>query len=127
MQENYRVKAHLIVKPKKSPGKRDYVMIRLRGETCVVTPCSYANHTGEDRSEVWDNGTVLFSDVLGEPQTDPAATPACILAAGTGSNLYSLNQAVIRIEDLPSGEGRGRKIPLSVGYQHGLRGYRVHR
>ena len=100
MQENYRVKAHLIVKPKKSPGKRDYVMIRLRGETCVVTPCSYANHTGEDRSEVWDNGTVLFSDVLGEPQTDPAATPACILAAGTGSNLYSLNQAVIRIEDL---------------------------
>ena len=50
MQENYRVKAHLIVKPKKSPGKRDYVMIRLRGETCVVTPCSYANHTGEDRS-----------------------------------------------------------------------------
>lgn len=54
MQENYRVKAHLIVKPKKSPGKRDYVMIRLRGETCVVTPCSYANHTGEDRSEVWD-------------------------------------------------------------------------
>ena len=100
MQENYRVKAHLIVKPKKSPGKRDYVMIRLRGETCVVTPCSYANHTGEDRSEVWDNGTVLFSDVLGDPQTDPAATPACILAAGTGSNLYSLNQAVIRIEDL---------------------------
>ena len=49
---------------------------------------------------MWDNGTVLFSDVLGEPQTDPAATPACILAAGTGSNLYSLNQAVIRIEDL---------------------------
>ena len=63
-QENYRVKAHLIVKPKKSPGKRDYVMIRLRGETCVVTPCSYANHTGEDRSEVWDNGTVLFLSLI---------------------------------------------------------------
>ena len=101
IQENHNVKAHLIVKPKSSPsGVRDYVMIRLVGENCVVTPCSYASHTAEDRSEVWSNGTVLFSDVLGDLQTDPSLPPVSLLAAGSGDNIYSLNQAVVRLQDL---------------------------
>lgn len=101
LQEKYNVKAHLIIKPKSSgSGIRDYVMIRIQGENCVVTPCAYANHTSEDRSEVWSNGTVLFSDVLGELQTDPSISPTSILAVGTGNNLYSLNQAVVRLQDI---------------------------
>ena len=101
IHEKHNVRAHLIVKPKSSPsGVRDYVMLRLSGENCVVTPCSYASHTSEDRSEVWSNGTVLFSDVLGELQTDASLPPVSLLAAGSGANLYSLNQAVIRIQDL---------------------------
>ncbi len=99
--ENHNVKAHLIVKPKSSPsGVRDYVMIRLSGENSVVTPCAYASHTSEDRATVWSNGTVLFSDVLGELQTDPSLTPVSLLAVGSGANIYSLNQAVVRIQDL---------------------------
>lgn len=101
LQDRDGVKAHLIVKPKSSAsGIRDYVMIRIQGESCVVTPCSYANHTTVDKSEVWTNGTVLFSDVLGEPYTDPSRPLVSLLAVGTGANLYSLNQAVIRIQDM---------------------------
>lgn len=101
IQDNYQVKAHLIIKPKTSGSNvRDYVMIRLLGENCVVTPCSYASHTSRDRSEVWSNGTVLVSDVTGELQTDPEQVPVSILAAGSGNNLYSLNQAVVRLQDI---------------------------
>lgn len=101
IQERYGVKAHLIIKPRSSGrGVRDYVMIKLVGENCVVTPCSYANHTSEDKAKVWNNGTVLFSDFLGELNTDPDQLPTSILAAGTGSNLYSMNQAVVRLEDI---------------------------
>lgn len=101
MQEKHNVKAHLIIKPKKRiPGVRDNIMIKIMGETCVVTPCSYANHTSEDRSQVWNNGTILFSDILGEIQTDPSITPTAILAAGAGSNIYSLNRAVVRLQDI---------------------------
>jgi len=82
IHEKHNVRAHLIVKPKSSPsGVRDYVMLRLSGENCVVTPCSYASHTSEDRSEVWSNGTVLFSDVLGELQTDASLPPVSLPAA----------------------------------------------
>ena len=101
IHEHNNVKAHLIIKPTaKVPGKRNYGMIRLEGESCAVTPCSYANHTGTDKSQVWDNGTIIFSDILGELHTDPSVMPVSILAAGGGSNIYSLNQAVIRISDL---------------------------
>ncbi|MET7000210.1 glycosyl hydrolase family 28-related protein [Chitinophaga defluvii] len=99
IQEKYEVKAHLIIKPNATPG-RSYVMIRLAGENCVVTPCAYANHTGKDEGAVWDNGTVLFSDVMGAKLTDPQATPTFILAAGSGGGIYKLNQAVIRLQDL---------------------------
>lgn len=101
IQERYRVKGHLIIKPKSSgSGIRDYVMIKLTGENCVVTPCSYANHTSEDKAEVWKNGTVLFSDTLGELYTDTNELPVSVLAVGTGDNLYSMNQAVVRLQDL---------------------------
>lgn len=99
IQERYEVKAHLIIKPNSTPG-RTYVMIRLMGENCVVTPSSYANHTGKDEAEVWDNGTALFSDVLGEKLTDPKETPTFLLAAGSGGGTYKINQAVIRLQDL---------------------------
>lgn len=99
LQEKYEVKAHLIIKPKTTKG-RTYVMIRLVGENCVVTPSSYANHTGKDEAEVWDNGTVLFSDVLGEKLTNPKEKPTFVLAAGSGGGIYKLNQAVIRLQDL---------------------------
>lgn len=99
IQEKYEVKAHLIIKPKSTPG-RTYVMIRLAGENCVVTPSAYANHTGKDEAEVWDNGTVLFSDILGEKLTNPAETPTFLLAAGSGGGTYKLNQAVVRLQDL---------------------------
>ena len=101
IQERYRVKAHLIIKPKSSAsGVRDYVMVRIMGENCVVTPCSYANHTSEDKAAVWSNGTVLFSDTMGELYTDTKELPTSILAVGTGANLYSMNQAVVRIQDI---------------------------
>lgn len=101
IQERYRVRGHLIIKPKSSgSGTRDYVMIKLLGENCVVTPCSYANHTSEDKSDVWSNGTVLFSDTLGELYTDTKKLPVSLLAVGTGDNLYSMNQAVVRLQDL---------------------------
>lgn len=101
IQERYRVKGHLIIKPKsRGSGIRDYVMIKLTGENCVVTPCSYANHTSEDKAEVWKNGTVLFSDTLGELYTDTNELPVSVLAVGTGDNLYSMNQAVVRLQDL---------------------------
>lgn len=101
IQERHRVKGHLIIKPKSSgSGIRDYVMIKLTGENCVVTPCSYANHTSEDKAEVWKNGTVLFSDTLGELYTDTNELPVSVLAVGTGDNLYSMNQAVVRLQDL---------------------------
>lgn len=99
IQERYEVKANLIIKPKSTPG-RSYVMIRLVGENCVNTPCSYANHTGKDQAEVWNNGTVLFSDVSGEKLTDPTATPTFLLAAGSGGGIYKLNQAVVRLQDM---------------------------
>ncbi len=99
IQEKYEVKAHLIIKPKSTPG-RTYVMLRLAGENCVVTPSGYANHTGKDEAEVWDNGTVLFSDVAGEKLTDPTAVPTFLLAAGSGGGTYKMNQAVIRLQDL---------------------------
>ena len=100
LQDTCKVRAHLIVKPRQSPGRRDYVMIRLQGESSVVTPCSYASHTTEDKAEVWKNGTVLVSDAVGELQTDPAQVPVSVLAAGAGDNLYLLNQAVVRLQDL---------------------------
>ncbi len=101
LQENHHVKAHLIIKPRKRiPGIRDNIMIKLKGENCVVTPSSYANHTSEDLSRVWDNGTILFSDIDGELHTDPAVIPAAILATGAGSNIYSLNRAVVRLQDI---------------------------
>lgn len=101
IQERYKVRAHLIIKPKSSSsGIRDYVMIKIMGENCVVTPCSYANHTSEDKAKVWDNGTVLFSDILGELYTDTNQLPTSILAVGTGTNLYSMNQAVVRLQDI---------------------------
>ncbi|RHO72693.1 hypothetical protein DW082_00030 [Alistipes sp. AF48-12] len=100
LQDTCKVRAHLIVKPRQSPGRRDYVMIRLQGESSVVTPCSYASHTAEDKAEVWRNGTVLVSDAAGELQTDPAQAPVSVLAAGAGDNLYLLNQAVVRLQDL---------------------------
>lgn len=101
IQEHYKVKAHLIIKPKSSgSGIRDYVMIKMMGENCVVTPCSYANHTSEDKSEVWNNGTVLFSDVLGESFSETNKSPVSLLAVGTGENLYSMNQAVVRLQDM---------------------------
>ena len=100
LQDTCKVRAHLIVKPRQSPGRRDYVMIRLQGESSVVTPCSYASHTTEDKAEVWKNGTVLVSDAVGELQTDPAQAPVSVLAAGAGDNLYLLNQAVVRLQDL---------------------------
>ena len=100
VQDTCKVRAHLIVKPRQSPGRRDYVMIRLQGESSVVTPCSYASHTTEDKAEVWKNGTVLVSDAVGELQTDPAQVPVSVLAAGAGDNLYLLNQAVVRLQDL---------------------------
>lgn len=101
LQEAYNVKAHLILKPKTlTPGKRDYGMIRIQGEGCAVTPCSYANHTVEDTSEVWDEGTILFSDTLGEIQTDPSECPVAVFAVGAGANGYGLNQAVVRLQDI---------------------------
>jgi len=100
LQDTCKVRAHLIVKPRQSPGRRDYVMIRLQGESSVVTPCSYASHTTEDKAEVWKNGTVLVSDAVGELQADPAQAPVSVLAAGAGDNLYLLNQAVVRLQDL---------------------------
>lgn len=99
LQEKYEVKAHLIIKPKSTEG-RTYVMVRLVGENCVVTPSSYANHTKRDEAAVWDNGTVLFSDLLGKKLTDPNEKPSFILAAGSGGGIYKLNQAVVRIQDL---------------------------
>lgn len=99
LQEKFEVKAHLIIKPKVTKG-RTYVMIRLVGENCVVTPSSYANHTGKDEAAVWDNGTVLFSDVLGEKLTHAQGMPSFVLAAGSGGGIYKLNQAVIRLQDL---------------------------
>lgn len=100
LQDTCNVKAHLIIKPIQTPGTRDYVMIKLQGENSVCTPCSYASHTAEDKSEVWSNGTVLMSDVLGEIQTDPSQVPTSILAAGAGNNVYGLNQAIVRLQDL---------------------------
>lgn len=99
LQEKYEVKAHLIIKPKSTKG-RTYVMIKLVGENCVVTPSSYANHTGKDEAAVWDNGTVLFSDVLGEKLVNPTEKPTFVLAAGSGGGIYKLNQAVVRLHDL---------------------------
>ena len=101
IHEAYGVKAHLILRPRTlTPGKRDYGMIRIEGEGCAVTPCAYANHTGTDTSEVWDNGTILFSDVLGEVQTDPSVCPVSVFAVGAGANGYGLNQAVVRLQDI---------------------------
>lgn len=101
IRERYHVKAHLIIKPTSSgSGIRDYVMIRIMGENSVVTPCSYANHTSEDKAEVWENGTVLFSDIWGEIHTDPHRLPVSLFAVGTGDNIYGLNQAVVRLQDL---------------------------
>lgn len=100
LQEDCKVKAHLIIKSKTTEGVRDYVMIKLLGANSAVTPCAYASHTAEDKSEVWNNGTILFSDTLGVIQTDPTLPPTSILAAGAGANLYSLNQAVIRLENI---------------------------
>lgn len=99
IQEKYEVKAHLIIKPKSTPG-RTYVMIRLAGENCVVTPSSYANHTGKDESEVWSNGTILFSDIIGKKLSAPTEIPTFLLAAGSAGGIYKLNQAVIRLQDL---------------------------
>ncbi|MFT4016017.1 MAG: glycosyl hydrolase family 28-related protein [Agriterribacter sp.] len=99
IQEKYEVKAHLIIKPKATRG-RTYVMIRLMGEGSVVTPSAYANHTGKDEAAVWDNGTVLFSDVLGEKLINPKDKPTFLLAAGSGGGTYKLNQAVVRLQDI---------------------------
>lgn len=60
LQDTCKVRAHLIVKPRQSPGRRDYVMIRLQGESSVVTPCSYASHTTEDKAEVWKTAPSWF-------------------------------------------------------------------
>lgn len=99
LQEKYEVKAHLIIKPKSTPG-RTYVMVKLLGQNSVNTASSYANHTGVDKSDVWMNGTVLFSDVLGEKHTDPKKEATFLLAAGSGGGIYKLNQSLMRIQDL---------------------------
>ena len=99
MQEKYEVKAHLIIKPNVQPG-RNYVMIKLLGESAANTASSYANHSGTDKNEVWNNGSIIFSDIEGEKLTDPTKKPSFILAAGAGTNSYKLNQHLFRIEDL---------------------------
>ena len=100
LQQGHRLSAHLLIPNKRTPEKRDYVMLRLRGEGSVSTPCAYASHTAEDRMEVWSNGTVLYSDLLGDLQTDPTQPPVSILAADGGENIYGLNSTTIRLEDL---------------------------
>lgn len=100
IQEGHQVKAHLLIPNKRTPGQRDYVMLRLRGEGSVSIPCSYASHTSEDKLDVWHNGTVFCSDVLGDLQTDPKQPPVSILAADGGENVYGINWTTIRLEDL---------------------------
>ncbi|MDD3108161.1 MAG: glycosyl hydrolase family 28-related protein [Alistipes sp.] len=100
LQEGLRVKAHLLIPPQRTPDTRDYVMICLKGACCVTTPCAYASHTTEDRYEVWENGSVLFSDTLGAPQTDPSQPPVSILAAASADNVYGMNPSTVRLEDL---------------------------
>ncbi|MFZ4262319.1 glycosyl hydrolase family 28-related protein [Sphingobacterium sp. HJSM2_6] len=99
IQEKYEVKAHLIIKPKVAAG-RSHVMIKIVGENAVNTASAYANHTTVDKSEVWVNGTVLFSDILGEKHTDPKKEATFLLAMGSGGGIYKLNHSLMRIQDI---------------------------
>ena len=91
IQEGTNVKAHLLIPNTKEIDKRNRIMFRMCGEGSVVTPCLYASHTHEDELEVWENGSVLFSDYLGEIQTESSDIPTSIIAADGGENIYGLN------------------------------------
>ena len=60
------MQAHLFIRDRQreEDAERNTIMIRLRGQSAVNTSCAYANHSGEDKYPVWENGSVLFSDVF---------------------------------------------------------------
>lgn len=96
------MKAHIFVRDKlqATDSTLNTIMLRLKGQSAVNTPCSYANHSNLKEYKVWENGSILCSDVLGEVLLNGNAIPTAILAAEAGDNVYGLNTTNIRIEDL---------------------------
>lgn len=96
------MQAHLFIRTNQHADDttRETIMLRLKGASSVNTPCAYANHSGVEKYPVWENGTVLFSDLLGELLLDGEAIPAAVVAAEAGENMYKMNSTNVRFEDL---------------------------
>ncbi len=96
------MQAHLFIRDKfhSADSTRNSIMLRIKGQSAVNTPCLYANHSGLKELAVWENGTVLYSDVLGEIMLSSEATPVSVLAAEAGDNLYKLNTTNVVLEDI---------------------------
>ena len=97
------IQAHLFVRDRYHEGDttRNTIMLHLKGESTETTPCLYAQHSDEDRFPVWENGTVLYSDVLGDIVPNGDVIPTAVLAAepGVGTS-YKMNTTNVRLEDL---------------------------
>lgn len=96
------MQAHLFIRDRQreEDAERNTIMIRLRGQSAVNTSCAYANHSGEDKYPVWENGSVLFSDVLGDLMSDGNAIPVSVVAAEAGDNMYKMNTTNVRFDDI---------------------------
>ena len=96
------MKAHIFVRDKlqATDSTLNSIMLRFKGQSSINTPCTYANHSNLKELEVWENGSILYSDVLGEILPNGDAIPTSILAAEAGDNAFALNTTNVIIEDL---------------------------
>lgn len=97
------MQAHLFIRDKHKAGDtvHNSIMLRLQGESAVNTPCAYAKHSNNIKElPVWQNGTVLYSDVLGEILSDGSAIPVSVLAAEAGTNSFKMNNTNVQLEDI---------------------------
>ncbi|MBR2628568.1 MAG: hypothetical protein IKD24_02670 [Alistipes sp.] len=96
------IQAHLFIRERRKDGdkERNTIMLRIKGESSVSTPCNYANHSGPDKFPTWKNGTILYSDILGEVICNGNAIPTSVLAAEPGFTSYKMNTTSVRLEDI---------------------------
>ena len=96
------MKAHIFVRDKlqATDSTLNSIMLRFKGQSTINTPCTYANHSNLKELEVWENGSILYSDVLGEILPNGDTIPTSILAAEAGDNAFALNTTNVIIEDL---------------------------
>lgn len=96
------MKAHIFVRDKlqAADSTLNSIMLRFKGQSTINTPCTYANHSNLKELEVWENGSILYSDVLGEILPNGDTIPTSILAAEAGDNAFALNTTNVIIEDL---------------------------